>query len=290
MRTGTIVSVTICVWFACVAPATAVAEGHTAVPRRGVLVLAHGGSFFWNRTVRRTVRQAQLDAPTAVAFGMGFHRREAAALQQAVDQLERQGVQEIVVVPLLVSSASEVFRQLQYLLGQRPEPAVHHEPVTPVTTHAAIRMPAALDDDPVVAEIVADRARALSRRPDRETLVLVAHGPNTEEDNATWLACLARIGDAVRAQAGFRRVAAVTLRDDAEPAVKEQATAQLRAVVQQAAGEGDVLVVPLLIARGGIESGIPKRLAGLPYRYDGRTLLPDARIAPWLRRRVDETR
>ena len=271
-------------------PVARAADGVGAVApvRRGVLILAHGGSRQWNRTVKRAVEEAHLDAPTQIAFGMGFHQREARDLQQAVRRLEASGAREIIVVPLLVSSSSEVFRQLEYLLGQRPEPAVTHEPLQPVTAQARISIAPPLDDDPAVAEIVVERARNLSREPQRETLILVAHGPNEEADNARWLACMAKIAQTVQQQTGFRRVETVSLRDDAPESVKAEATAHLRALVEEASRDGEALIVPLLIARGGIEQGIPKRLQGLPYRYSGETLLPDARISRWLKRRVVE--
>ena len=267
------------------------AEGPSiaAPPTRvGVLVLAHGGSRAWNKTVKVAVKDAHLGAPTRIAFGMGFHRSEANALQQAVHQLEAAGVQEIVAVPLLVSSASEVYRQLAYLLGQQSEPAVRHESLQPVAATAAIRLMPPLDDDPAVADIASARALALSRDPARETVVLVAHGPNQADDDARWTACLERIAAMVQARTGVRRVAVATLRDDAEEAVRSAATARLRGLVEQASQDGEALIVPILIARGGIESGIPKRLQGLRYRYSGATLLPDERISRWLKQRVDE--
>ena len=281
-----LVSAAIYVALAVGAPVALAAEA--PAPRRGALVLAHGGSRSWDRTVRRTVRAAHLGIPTQIAFGMGFHRSEAETLQRAVSHLEAEGVQEIVVVPLFVSSASEVFRQLEYLLGRRAEAAVHHEPLQPVTTRAAIRITPPLEDDPVVVEIVTAQARELSRAPAGETLLLVAHGPNEDADNAQWLACMERIAQAARQRVGFHRAVPITLRDDAEDHVKAAATAQLRAAVAEAARDSEVLIVPLLIARGGIESGIPKRLRGLQYRYSGATLLPDERIAQWLRKRALE--
>ncbi len=265
------------------------AANGSEAPRRGVLVLAHGGSRRWNRTVRRTVDAARLGAPSQIAFGMGFHRSEAEAMQRAVDRLEQQGVQEIIAVPLFVSSSSEVFRQLEYLLGKRQTPAVTHEPLQPVTARVSIQLASPLDDDPAVVEIVTARARALSRAPAGETVLLVAHGPNEDADNAQWLVCMGRIAQAVQQRAGFRRVVPITLRDDAEGGVKAEATVALRAAVEAASNDSEVLVVPLLIARGGIESGIPVRLRGLRYRYSGETLLPDARIAQWIRRRATQS-
>jgi len=43
-----------------------------------------------------------------------------------------------------------------------------------------------------------------------------------------------------------------------------------------------VLIVPLLLSYGGIETGIRKRLDGLDYAMSPQALLPDARLARWI--------
>ena len=85
----------------------------------GVLVLAHGGSAGWNRTIEETVSAAQLTYPTEIAFGMGMHPSEVQAMQRSVNTLEQRGVRRIVLVPLLISSSSDVMRQFQYVFGLR---------------------------------------------------------------------------------------------------------------------------------------------------------------------------
>ena len=252
----------------------------------GVLVLAHGGSAQWNQTVQETVAQAQLAYPTEIAFGMGMHADEVQGIQQAIDALERQGVSRLVVVPLLISSVSEVMRQFEYLLGARDH-GPWEEHAHPVALHVPIMITQPLDDDPVVAEILSERAQALSRVPAQESVVLVAHGPTTDEDNAQWLAVMTRLAAHVQADAGFRSVIPITMRDDAPKPVQEEATRQLRALVRREGEQGRVLVVPLLLANGGIEAKIPKRLEGLAYEYQGQALLPHPKLAQWLTHHVE---
>ena len=51
----------------------------------------------------------------------------------------------------------------------------------------------------------------------------------------------------------------------------------------QASNEGHrVLIVPLLLAYGGIEKGIRERLDGLAYEMTAAGLLPDDRLAAWV--------
>lgn len=251
----------------------------------GVLVLAHGGSEHWNRVVEQTVEQADLAYPTRVAFGMGMTAQEVAELQRAVDDLQQQGVERIIAVPLFVSSTSEVIEQLRYLLGLQT-----HGPweaaARPVTLHVPVVLTDALDDDPVVAEILLERARAMSRAPEEETVVLVAHGPTSPEDNARWLEVMARVAGRMQREGGFHAVIPVTMQDDAPPPVREAAIQKMREVVEQASRERRTLVVPLLIASGGIETKIPECLQGLQYVYGGAALLPHPKLAAWIARQV----
>ena len=255
---------------------------------KGVLILAHGGTESWNASIRDIVAQAELPYTTDIAFGMGMSAQEAAQVQEAVNRLEAQGATEILVVPLLVSSYSEVYRQYEYLLGVRSDSP--WAPNTPprVTLNVPVRMGSPLDAHPYVADILVDRAQALSKDPAHEVVVLVAHGPVNDQDNTAWIAQMQRIARLVQQQGHFARVEARTLRDDAPEAVQQQATQALRRLVAAESQAYRVLVVPLLMARGGIEHKIPERLHGLTYVYSGETLVPHPRIASWIHDAVDQ--
>jgi sirohydrochlorin ferrochelatase len=258
------------------------ADGAPAV---GVLVVAHGGTNQWDGTVRKTVRDAGLAPPVEVVFGMGMHPEEVRAFQDAVNRLQRKEVGRIIVVPLLVSSHSEVFRQYEYLFGLRDEPE-WPEAGKPLHLEVPVVMGQALDDDPALAEVLTERAGQLSRKPEDETVFLIAHGPVEDEDDQRWLERLSQLGAQIQAKAGFHGVRAFTMRDDAPDAVKERAEQNLRAALRDESRQRRVLVVPVLIARGGVERKIPKILAGLSYVYKGRTLLPHKKMEAWLARQA----
>jgi len=253
----------------------------------GVLVLAHGGTPRWNAVVEQAVADAALPYPTRVAFGMGMHGGEVEALQQAVTELEHLGVEKVVAVPLLVSSASEVMRQYAYLLGLRPD-GPWQEQAEPVKRQVPIRLTSPLDGDPAVAQVLLDRAREVSVAPGHEVVVVIAHGPNTEEDNARWLDAMGRLTQTIKAEGGFKDVLSVTMRDDAEPAVLAKAVADMRQTIEAQAKENTVIVLPLLIANGGIEGKIPERLSGLTFIYQPKALLPHPKLSEWIASRVQD--
>lgn len=267
--------------------------------KTGILLLAHGGSKQWNDEVSKLATQVNETAPVEVAFGMATKRN----IQSAVDRLASRGVSEIVAVPLFVSSHSSVITSTEYLLGARkeapPELAVyakmdhshgeHHasdatiDPTTPVKSPVSIGMATALDRHAIVSEILLSRAISVSREPERETVVIVAHGPVSDEENAKWLADMAALAERIKKASRFQRIEYLTVRDDAPEPIRSQATAELRSVVERAIGEGrKVLIVPLLLSYGGIETGVKKRLEGLSYTICRQALLPDDRLARWV--------
>jgi sirohydrochlorin ferrochelatase len=286
----------------------AVVIARTASADPGILLLAHGGSAEWNARVTELVATVDRTRPTEVAFGMATR----ATIQGAIDKLVARGVTDIVAVPLFVSSWSTVITSTEYLLGLRAEaPAalaayakMNHAPpagasgtattghaghttaadgTTPVKSPVRIRMTPALNDHPIVADVLTSRARAISRNPAQEALVIVAHGPNEEEDNRRWLADMrslaARVGRAER----FASIEHLTLRDDAPEPVRDAATEQLRGIVQRELSAGRrVLIVPLLISFGGIERGLRERLDGVSFTMAEAALMPDDRLAAWV--------
>jgi sirohydrochlorin ferrochelatase len=274
----------------------------------GLLVLAHGGGEAWNASVKAVVAAVNSQQPAEVAFGMASRP----AIQAAIDALVARGVSSIVAVPLFVSSHSSVVRSTEFLLGLRaiapadlatfarmshdqPSAGAHAEGdhhaaavvaqnMRPVVVAVPIRMTPALNRHPIVGEILASRARVLSTVPAHEAVILVAHGPSPDDDNALWLADMAALAALVQTSTAFRSVEFLTVRDDAEAKVRDAATAELRALVTRHTADGHrVLVVPLLMSFGGIERGIVKRLAGLSYVMASQGLMPDDRLVAWVR-------
>jgi sirohydrochlorin cobaltochelatase len=251
-----------------------------------VLVMAHGGSPTWNKTVMKTVKDAQIPYPTKVYFGMGHDRDEVEELQDDVHYLEGKGARTIIVIPLLVSSYSEVHRQYRYLLGADINPGFNTN-FFPIVHHAEIQFADPLNDDPVTALVLLDRAREISQTPGQETVVLVAHGPNDEADNEKWLQMMYRLAHTIRDRGGFKSALCVTVRDDAPTEVRSAAVQELRRQVEaiDRAG-GKALILPMLMAPGGIENKVGIALKGLQYTLNAKVLLPDNRISQWIRSKI----
>jgi sirohydrochlorin cobaltochelatase len=290
-----------------------VSSGSAAVQSRGILLLAHGGSAEWNAHVTRLATDVDRTLPTEVAFGMATR----ANIQSAVDRLRARGATEITAVPLFVSSWSSVITSTEYLLGQRadapPELALYArmnhsasassgghdaashgasaehgshpaaDPKAPIDSPVPIRMTPALNDHPLVADILTSRARSISRNAAEEAVVIVAHGPVGDDENRRWLSDMASLATRVGQAERFASIDYVTLRDDAPKPIRDRATAELRDLVTKHLGQGRrVLIVPLLVSFGGIEKGLRERLEGLTYSMPSAGLVPDDRLVTWV--------
>lgn len=272
----------------------------------GVLLLAHGGDPSWNSEIETLRARVDAKTPAETALGMA----DLASLQAAVDRLEKRGVTRIAAVPLFVHSRSEVLDQTRYALGLRAEPSAvlkaayeamagahaghaghsgHGGHAMTFSTErvkrkARLAMSPALDDDALVSAILLERAKALSKSPGEESVILVAHGPYDDAAVAAWQGALDRLAERVKKGGKFASASGAMLRDDNAPPVRAAAVAALRAKVE--AAKGRAIVVPVLIARGGIEKKIERDLKGLAYAWDGKTLMPHAGFDEWVRRRA----
>ena len=269
----------------------------SAARTRGILLLAHGGDASWNGQVEKLVADLDDAMPVEVAFGMANKR----TIEAAVGRLIERDVTGIVAVPLFISSHSSIIRATEYLLGARdeappeleifarmdhggsPDDSVGHDPTTPVATSVPITVTTSLNSHPLVAEILVARAEAISRNPEDEVIIIVAHGPTSDDENTLWLQEMAALAALMSRGTGFSRIEYLTVRDDAPEPIRDQAAADLRALVELVgAGGKDALIVPLLLSYGGIEDGIRERLEGLSYSMTPKALLPDERLARWV--------
>lgn len=260
----------------------------------GVLVMAHGGGDAWNREVETTLAPLRGHYPMELAFGMA----DATSLQAGVERLEAQGVDRIAVVRLFVSGESWYGRTRQILglePGAPPRPAAdghaghgahggHSMAFWRLDSDAVFAMSEeGLMRAPEMGEVLAQRARALSEAPATEDVLILAHGPADDDENARWLAQVEARAAAVRQALPFRRVQVETLRED-WPEAREAAEVRVRGFVERAGREGGrAIVIPFRVQGFGPYGRV---LEGLDYVADERGLVPDAQVREWVDRQA----
>lgn len=286
------------------APAPA-SPSHHAASNFGVIVMAHGGSPEWNRAVEDTVAPLRDRYKIEIAFGMA----DATSLQEAARKLEARDVHRIGVVRLFISGESW-FERTEQIFGLKPgAPAQanadeHHDhhghhgaaPMAGpamaghamaffrVASHASFALSRdGLADEPAMGRILADRARALSKDPAHEDVLILAHGPGDDGENARWLAKLDARAAGIRELAPFRRVHVETLRED-WPDKRADAEQRIRAFVSRATEEGGTaIVIPFRVQGFGPYA---KVLEGLTYRSDEQGLIPHDEVRAWIERQI----
>lgn len=261
--------------------------------REGVLVMAHGGREEWEAGVLASVAPLRDRYLLEVAFGMA----DAASLQEAVDRLEARGVDEIAVVRLFISGESWYERTAQ-ILGLQPgapeRPPLQQGTMEDGAGHAeghrmefweldsnarfVMSEPGLADAEPM-ADVLLDRALALSETPSQEDVLVLAHGTGDDAENARWLEKMDARAQRLRLEGGFHRVQVATLRED-WPEKREPSAAAVRAFVEEAMSNGHTaLVIPFRVFGFGPYA---ETLEGLDYRSDGRGLIPHPAVARWI--------
>lgn len=300
-------------WLLATGAAVVSASAEEAAPRGfGVLVLSHGGSPEWNAVVEETVRPLRDCGAVEIAYGMA----DASTIEAGVRKLEAAGARDIAVVRLFISGESFLERTQQILglaAGAPPRPEkveaagaqVHEHPMPKgdkllgprelqehlegipfyrVESSARFALSEeGLAQSPLMGDVLAERARGLSRDPARESVLILAHGPGDDAENARWVAAVDGLAEKVRAQAAYRLVAVETLRED-WPDKRDVAVQKIRAFVENAGREGGrALVIPFRVTGFGPYAEV---LQGMTYVSNGLGLAPHANVTRWLRDQV----
>lgn len=267
--------------------------------KTGLLVMAHGGDTEWNDAVRKAVYPLRSFCPVEIAFGMA----QRDSLQQAIYNLESRGVDRVAVVRLFV--AAESFRhQTEYLLGLRSDPPnmfIDHSahsgvPLThPDSIHVlsselapdqvqskstiAINQDGLYDSE-MIGKIIAARVQSLSLYPEKESVLILAHGEGDDTINQKWILKLNLLADNVRQLSPFRAVQVATLREDWHYK-RSRAEKKIRQFVKKGnENQGQVIVIPFRLFGFGPYHSV---LKNLKYLSDGKALLPHPAVTEWIK-------
>lgn len=268
----------------------------------GVVVHAHGSNWQWNETMREGARPLAENHLVEFAFSMG----DPGTLEHAVRHLEERGAKGIVI--LRVFGMANSFRDgIAQFIGASWESCegaaaagTHgshggHSGGTPapfLETRLPVVTVGGLEDHPLFAEALLQRALAISEEPRDETVILVAHGVGTEDGNAHWRRVLESLReqmlDRITASGGERfRAIEVGLWSEDWPELRQSAVEHVRSLVERGNENGGrVLVIP---ARTLGQGPAEQYLDGLDYVL-GQGFAPHPLFADWLRLMVRDGR
>lgn len=137
-----------------------------------------------------------------------------------------------------------------------------------------------IDDDPDIAELLLSNIRELSEAPERERLLLVAHGSIEDGFHDRWQNGMTRLAGRMCELGGYAGAETAMLLPD-------QAASKLSVMLREQPDQA-VIVVPLFLSSGYFtKTVIPARLGELAYRYNGRSLLPHPCVVRWMSRQIE---
>lgn len=244
--------------------------------KTGILIIGHGSSNpSWVEMVDNAVKELKTDAPVATCF---LEMVEGRLIEDGIRELEQQGVERIVAIPLFVASGSTHIDEIGCLLGvHHPSEALAEESIEAIPTKAEVVYCSPMDDHPLIIDILEQRIRELSANPRQETLLLVGHGADEGKYHAKWEQVMQSMAITLRERFGFKGVSYGTLHPD-----------NLRSRTEALSRKNQTIVVPLFLSEGYFTKRvIPSRLEGLSYTYSGKTYLPHPNVSHWLQDVID---
>ncbi|MBM3512714.1 MAG: hypothetical protein FJX59_03255 [Alphaproteobacteria bacterium] len=251
----------------------------------GVLVVAHGSGTSGDKVLQDGVTPIASAHPTAIGFGMAM--MGSGHIQRALDDLTAAGAKTIVFVPAVVTEQSSIYRQWAYMFGRRDDAA--YLDVARLKTSAKVVFAPAMDEHPIVTELLFDHSKEVSKDPAKETVILIGHGPTFEHENAVEMAHLATHAGSIKTMGKFADAKGLTLQDDAPEEIRSRNVKILRGWVEEAKTSGRTpLIVGYLISTRGIQDKIKEDLAGLEYVFQTKGMSAHPNFTKWIRQSVDE--
>ncbi len=168
----------------CQAADAPVADANPPGPQAGLLIVAHGSpSGEWNKPVA--------DLEQAVKKGLGpdsgfsvvrvvFMEFSQPSVADGVKECELAGCRRIIAVPLLIAPSSHSLWDIPALLGLYGNAAMEEELIKEgariIRSDLPITLTATIEDSGLIERIMLKRVAELSKDPNNEAIVLLAHG------------------------------------------------------------------------------------------------------------------
>ncbi|PZT53355.1 sirohydrochlorin chelatase [Paenibacillus silvae] len=243
----------------------------------GVLIISHGSQEkTWVESVDDAISRLNLPEPLPVEAGF-LELVDGRLIQDGINRLEAQGVTDLLVVPLFVSSGSTHVDEIEYAIGAKEAPERETD-LEPFEVKARVHFGYPVDDDPDIAVMVWDKVQSLSQQPEQETILLIGHGSIHDGFRQRWEAGIASLA---------RRVQDISSVAHTDYALLNPESVHDKAKYWSEERGSRVIVAPLFLSAGYFTRHvIPERLQGLDYAYSGETLLPHPLFGQWLERQI----
>lgn len=229
----------------------------------------------------------------------------AKLLGKAVERLERARAERILAVPLYLRDDDMRLQRIRYALGLRESPADAdlrdveaarkkkqraRGDFDRVSTKLPVAMTGAMDEDPLLIEILAERLKQAARDPERDAVILVGPSGGSEDEDRRRRARLQRLAELAQQRTTLRSVHTAALRLDAGNADLEKDLAGLKKTARRLSRGRRVVVLPFEFTDEGLGKAVERGLDGVFYRLIHKPLAPHPNIVKWVRRSLESGR
>ena len=266
----------------------------------GIMLLEHGGNQAYNEGAEK-IRDA-VRAATGVPVELGYvccvTWGVSGSMQYAVDKLEGQGVTKIVVIPCFNNKENAaLLSRAAYILGLGPKPPkpadreMMGEPINFAKAKASFVFTEGWLDSPLIAEILLDRAKELSKNPKEETLFIIDHGATYDWEMASYDKAIKAFVEQVKKRAPYKRVIMNYFRDDAAKDIKEKQLKQIKEQLAEASKDSRVIIVwPMVQNIRSIQPGGKwvKLLEGYDFLYTSKGIGEHPNMVRWIKETFDK--
>jgi sirohydrochlorin cobaltochelatase len=237
--------------------------------KKGILLVAHGSRVpKWRQGIQELIENLHINYPIEIGFLDGLGEE---GIIGALLGLKRFGVKRALVIPLFVCSGSGHIEEIRAVLG------FNEGKITALLHGISLNWGEPLNDHPLIRKVIKERIQNLSTNPEKEVLMLVAHGSQVQEKQQVWEAMIARMASSFKKDFGFKGVTYATIRPNT---LKRRAQAVSRT--------HSLLILPLFICEGYYTNQfIPQELAGITYRYDQSPYLPLPNGVRWVEEMIE---
>jgi len=251
----------------------------------GVVIMPHGAQKPYNDAIEHAVAPLKKKYRIEMAYGMA----DPWTLAEAVAKLEEKGARKIVVVRMY--SLSDQFKdKTDYVLGlSDTPPEMRGRPLPPrVRSGAMFAAFGGYEEDALICEILKDRVLAVSKQPEKERVLLIAHGARSEERDRRWKEMMQKHAVYIQqnTKATFKDIRGLTVRED-WPGKHEKALEEIRTLIKGGSQNGGRV---LIISNRLYGSGrYDEFFEGLDYEMNREGLARHPNMTRWLEEGIRKT-
>ncbi|MBI1752620.1 MAG: cobalamin biosynthesis protein CbiX [Acidobacteria bacterium] len=267
------------------------ARAQAPAAKVGVLLVNHGSrSATWRAALlqtERNTREAMLRTNLIQGVKTAFMEYTEPSIATRMKEFDAEGFSDVVIVPVFLTVSSHTFDDIPTILGRKADPhsmqTLKIENIERYTPKARTHLAPNLDFSALLRENILRRAKALSKDPAKEGLVLIAYGDATYHKQ--WSDLMERTAAHVLSRTGMSTFSYGW----AGHVAHYDPDHTTRAVEQVLRTRERAVVVPVLVAHdemfqvkiiGGGIAQVPDHQKRVAYVPDA--ILPDPSVEAWV--------